>query len=77
VYLLRFYAPYLISFSAIMSVSNVPFADPLWLNRHHSPYYKESHRRLQKEVREYVNEHIAPFCEEWEKQGFVPPEVSH
>jgi hypothetical protein len=59
-----------------MSVSNVPFADPLWLNRHQSPYYKESHHRLQKEVREYVDECIAPFCEEWEKQGFVPPEVS-
>lgn len=59
-----------------MSVSNVPFADPLWLNRHYSPYYNDSHRKLQKEVREYVDEHIAPFCEEWEKQGFVPPEVS-
>jgi hypothetical protein len=59
-----------------MSVSNVPFADPLWLNRKHSPYYKDSHRKLQKEVRQYVDEHISPFCEEWEKQGFVPPEVS-
>lgn len=57
------------------SVSTVPFADPLWLNRYYSPYYNESHRRLQKEVREYVDTHIAPFCEEWEKQGFVPPEV--
>lgn len=59
-----------------MSVSNVPFADPLWLNRKHSPYYKDSHRKLQKEVRQYVDEQISPFCEEWEKQGFVPPEVS-
>lgn len=58
------------------SVSTVPFADPLWLNRYYSPYYNESHRQLQKEVREYVDTHIAPFCEEWEKQGFVPPEVS-
>ncbi|CAP95841.1 hypothetical protein E8E15_010341 [Penicillium rubens] len=58
-----------------MSVSNVPFADPLWLNRKHSPYYKDSHRKLQKEVRQYVDEHISPFCEEWEKQGFVPPEA--
>ncbi|OOQ91691.1 acyl-CoA dehydrogenase [Penicillium brasilianum] len=57
------------------SVSTVPFADPLWLNRYYTPYYNQSHRRLQKEVREYVDTHIAPFCEEWEKQGFVPPEV--
>lgn len=58
------------------SVSTTPFADPLYLNRYYSPYYNESHRRLQKEVREYVDTHILPFCEEWEKQGFVPPEVS-
>ncbi|KAJ5390798.1 acyl-CoA dehydrogenase NM domain-like protein [Penicillium cataractarum] len=57
------------------SVSTVPFADPLWLNRYYTPYYNQSHRRLQTEVREYVDTHIAPFCEEWEKQGFVPPEV--
>lgn len=57
------------------SVSKTPFADPLWLNRYYSPYYNESHRRLQREVREYVDTHIAPFCEEWEKQGFVPQEV--
>lgn len=57
------------------SASKTPFADPLWLNRYYSPYYNESHRRLQREVREYVDTHIAPFCEEWEKQGFVPPEV--
>ncbi|OKO99496.1 Glutaryl-CoA dehydrogenase [Penicillium subrubescens] len=57
------------------SVSTVPFADPLWLNRYYSPYYNDSHRRLQKEVREYVDTYITPFCEEWEKQGFVPPEV--
>jgi hypothetical protein len=58
-----------------MSVSNVPFGDPLWLNRVYSPYYKDSHRRLQAEVRAYVDTHIAPFCEEWEKAGVVPPEV--
>ncbi|KAJ5280535.1 hypothetical protein N7478_005907 [Penicillium angulare] len=57
------------------SVSQTPFADPLWLNRHFSPYYNDSHLRLQKEAREYVDEYITPFCEEWESQGFVPQEV--
>lgn len=57
------------------SVSNVPFGDPLWLNRSYSPYYTDSHRRLQKEVRSYIDTHISPFCDEWEKQGFVPQEV--
>ncbi|KAL4738928.1 acyl-CoA dehydrogenase NM domain-like protein [Aspergillus similis] len=60
-----------------MSMNSTPFADPLWLNRPHSasPYYTASHRRLQREVREYVDTHLTPYCEEWEQQGFVPPEV--
>ncbi|KAJ5406015.1 hypothetical protein N7465_007299 [Penicillium sp. CMV-2018d] len=57
------------------SFSTTPFADPLWLNRSFSPYYTDSHRRLQKEVRKYVDTYIAPFCEEWEKEGVVPQEV--
>ncbi|KAF7168501.1 hypothetical protein CNMCM6106_003668 [Aspergillus hiratsukae] len=57
------------------TASNTPFADPLWLNRTYSPYYTASHRRLQREVREYVDTYIAPFCEEWEQQGWVPIEV--
>ncbi|KAL4890268.1 acyl-CoA dehydrogenase/oxidase [Aspergillus ambiguus] len=57
------------------SVSNIPFGDPLWLNRVYSPYYNDSHRRLQEEVREYVDTNITPFCEDWEKAGSVPVEV--
>lgn len=53
----------------------VPFAEPLWLSRTISPYYNDSHRRLQQEVRAYVDECILPFSEEWEQQGFVPAEV--
>jgi hypothetical protein len=58
-------------------MTGIPFADPLWLTRGESPYYGESHRRLQKEVRAYVDEHIAPFCDEWERKGAVPQEVFH
>ncbi|KAH6894707.1 acyl-CoA dehydrogenase/oxidase [Thelonectria olida] len=56
-------------------MSDIPFADPLWLTRRISPYYNDSHRRLQQEVRSYVDTHIAPFCDEWEKSGVVPQEV--
>ncbi|PWY65932.1 acyl-CoA dehydrogenase NM domain-like protein [Aspergillus eucalypticola CBS 122712] len=60
-----------------MSPTGTPFADPLWLTRPLtiSPYYTLSHHRLQREVRDYVDTHIAPFCDEWESQGFVPPEA--
>jgi len=53
-----------------------PFADPLWHSRQSSPYYNDSHRKLQKEARKYVDTHIAPFCEQWEKDGKVPTEVT-
>jgi alkylation response protein AidB-like acyl-CoA dehydrogenase len=51
------------------------YSDPLYLTRSASPYYKESHLRLQRELREYVSTHISPFCEEWETQGQVPADV--
>lgn len=57
------------------SVSLAPYADPPWLSRQVSPYYTESHRRLQQETRQYVSENISPFCEEWESNGHVPQEV--
>lgn len=54
------------------AVSTAPYADPPWLSRQVSPYYQESHLRLQREAREYVSTHISPFCEEWEAKGHVP-----
>lgn len=51
------------------------FGDPLWHSRGASPYYTESHRRLQREVRSYVSEHISPFCDEWETKGEIPAPV--
>jgi hypothetical protein len=56
-------------------LNNVPFAEPLWHSRRVSPYHEDSHVRLQKEVRRYVDKHILPFCEQWERQGAVPAEV--
>ncbi|KAH8691353.1 acyl-CoA dehydrogenase/oxidase [Talaromyces proteolyticus] len=52
-----------------------PFSDPIWISRGASPYYNESHRRLQKEAREYVDTYISPFCEQWEREGHVPAEA--
>lgn len=52
-----------------------PFAEPLWYYRDSSPYYDESHKRLRQFVREYVENDLMPYAEEWEKDGHVPPEV--
>lgn len=51
-----------------------PFAEPAWFNSLASPYYNESHRRLQRSVREYLEEHVIPNVEEWEENGEVPAE---
>lgn len=52
-----------------------PFAEPAWYNCLASPYYKESHRRVREYVRKYLDEHIAPYAEEWEAQGHVPDDT--
>lgn len=52
-----------------------PFADPIWYTRGDSPYYDESHVRLSKEVRKYVETFIDPYCSEWEHNGGIPHEV--
>lgn len=58
------------------SIGVAPYAEPLWCSRGYSPYYNESHFRLRKEVREYVDKEITPFAAEWEKNGYIPSEVS-
>ncbi|WEW57687.1 hypothetical protein PRK78_003154 [Emydomyces testavorans] len=52
-----------------------PFAEPLWYYRNSSPYYNESHRKLRRFVREYVENELMPYAEEWERSGRVPPEA--
>ncbi len=55
--------------------TSAPYAEPLWYSRAISPYYGESHRRLRQEARRYVDHYIAPYVEQWEKQGSIPEEV--
>ncbi|KAF2728252.1 acyl-CoA dehydrogenase family protein [Polyplosphaeria fusca] len=51
-------------------LSPVPYAEPLWLRpQFKSPYFKDSHRALQKKVREFVDVHVTPEAQEKEKDG--------
>jgi hypothetical protein len=51
-------------------LSPVPYAEPLWLRpQFKSPYFKESHRQLQKAVRKFTDEHITPEAQAKEKSG--------
>ncbi|KAI0925939.1 hypothetical protein AcV5_008532 [Taiwanofungus camphoratus] len=55
------------------TVSKVPYSEATWLvESFHSPYYKESHRRLQREMRTFVDEHIMPDAQAREDDGKRP-----
>lgn len=44
----------------------VPYADPYWYQGGHSPYFNESHAALRAEIRDWVEEKVAPYVGEWE-----------
>ncbi|KAL2269169.1 hypothetical protein VTJ83DRAFT_4015 [Remersonia thermophila] len=51
-------------------LSPVPYAEPLWLRpEFKSPYYKDSHRRLQRAMREFTDKYITPEAQERERDG--------
>ncbi|KAF8273260.1 acyl-CoA dehydrogenase NM domain-like protein [Lactarius quietus] len=54
-------------------ISKVPYAEPTWLvEGYHSPYYKESHRKLQQAVRKFHDEVIYPDAQAREEDGKRP-----
>ncbi|MBE7180120.1 MAG: acyl-CoA dehydrogenase family protein, partial [Terriglobus roseus] len=51
-------------------LSAVPYGEPLWLRpQFASPYYNDSHRKLQKAVRVFVDEHVRPEARAKELDG--------
>jgi alkylation response protein AidB-like acyl-CoA dehydrogenase len=51
-------------------LSPVPYAEPLWLTpTFKSPYYNQSHRKLQRYVRQFVEEHVYAEAQEKEADG--------
>ncbi|KIJ51568.1 hypothetical protein M422DRAFT_65512 [Sphaerobolus stellatus SS14] len=54
-------------------ISRVPYAEPTWLTRgYYSPYYNESHKRLQHAFRKFVDEIITPDALAREEDGKRP-----
>lgn len=54
----------------IGDLSPVPYAEPLWLTpQFKSPYFKDSHRRLQRAMREFTDNEITPEALEKERTG--------
>lgn len=55
--------------------SQLPWAEPAWLSSLESPYYNDSHRKLQAYARQYIDKNILPHALRWEAQGDCPDEV--
>ena len=52
------------------ALSTVPYAEPLWLRpEFRSPYFGDSHRRLQRAFRRFVDEVITPEAQQKEADG--------
>ncbi|KAF4451104.1 hypothetical protein FALBO_16381 [Fusarium albosuccineum] len=59
--------------SRVGDFSPVPYAEPLWLRRpFHSPYYNESHRRLQRAARVFTETYVIPEADKCERTGSPP-----
>jgi hypothetical protein len=55
------------------ALSQVPYAEPTWLSKgYHSPYFKESHRRLQQWMRKHVEQVLIPDAVLREADGKRP-----
>ncbi|WFD30863.1 hypothetical protein MSPP1_001887 [Malassezia sp. CBS 17886] len=55
-------------------LSKVPYAEPSWLVKpFNTPYYKESHHRLQQAMRKLVDEVVTPSAKVCEETGDHPP----
>ncbi|KJR82878.1 acyl-CoA dehydrogenase family protein [Sporothrix schenckii 1099-18] len=51
-------------------LSLVPYAEPLWLSPvFKTPYFNDSHRRLQRALRQFVDTHVKPEAIEKERTG--------
>ncbi|KAL4248028.1 acyl-CoA dehydrogenase family protein [Abortiporus biennis] len=54
-------------------LSLVPYAEPTWLTKgYHSPYFKESHRALQKAIRQFTDDYVYPDAQAREEDGKRP-----
>jgi acyl-CoA dehydrogenase len=61
--------------SLVNMPSAVPFAEPPWITGVPSPYYDDSHRRLQQACQEFIGEHLTKHAMEWETAEEVPSHV--
>ncbi|ORZ40013.1 acyl-CoA dehydrogenase/oxidase [Catenaria anguillulae PL171] len=53
----------------------IPYADPSWYQDFHSPYYKDSHRKVRAFMRQFVEKEMMPYCHEWDEAKKLPRDL--
>lgn len=53
----------------------LPWAEPAWVSSLESPYYNETHKRLQAHARQYIDRNIFAQNLKWEQDGDCPDAV--
>jgi alkylation response protein AidB-like acyl-CoA dehydrogenase len=51
------------------------FGDPSWYQAYNSPYYNETHKKVRKIMREFVDEHLMSEVFGWDEEGKIPAEI--
>lgn len=51
------------------------FGDPAWYQANNSPFYNETHKHIRQVCRDFTEEHIMPFCMDWDEAGEIPRSV--
>lgn len=55
-------------------MSEMPLFDPL-LREVPSPYYTPAHRAFRATIRKWVDEHVAPYVDQWDEAGSFPRDL--
>jgi len=53
----------------------VPYGDPTWYQGWNTLYYKESHQRVRKAMREWVEKEVLPFVNDWDEAKAIPRDL--
>ncbi|GAA5854264.1 hypothetical protein JCM3766R1_004140, partial [Sporobolomyces carnicolor] len=51
----------------------VPFGDPSWYQDWSSPYYKPSHYKVRRAIRNFTDKYLTPNAFEWDQAKEIPP----
>eukprot|EP00448_Togula_jolla_P006368 CAMPEP_0170595006 /NCGR_PEP_ID=MMETSP0224-20130122/14313_1 /TAXON_ID=285029 /ORGANISM="Togula jolla, Strain CCCM 725" /LENGTH=435 /DNA_ID=CAMNT_0010919121 /DNA_START=69 /DNA_END=1377 /DNA_ORIENTATION=+ len=52
-----------------------PFSDPAWYQAYNTPYYNDTHKKLRKQLRTFVQDELMDNIHDWDENHLIPKEV--